>query len=83
MVTGRDDVHHLHYPEIPGTEADTDLVLVCRGCHDIVHTSIDGSRAWQRTDRRTATWEILALVATRRESAHFAANGSLEARDTT
>jgi len=27
VVTRREGVHHLHYPEIPGAEASTDLVL--------------------------------------------------------
>ncbi len=65
-VTRRDDVHHLHYHEIPGTETDADLVLLCRNCHEIVHASIDDSPAWRRTDLRAATWAFLAQVAARR-----------------
>jgi len=61
-VNGHDDVHHLHYPEIPGSETDEDLILLCRTCHDIVHNSIDNSYAWRRTDRRTATWAILKEI---------------------
>jgi len=61
-VTERDDVHHLHYPEIPGSEADTDLVLLCRPCHDIVHNSIDNSPAWRKADRRRASWAILKEI---------------------
>ena len=49
------DVHHLHYPDVPGTEADDDLVLVCRDCHETVHASLDASRHWRQRSRRDAT----------------------------
>ncbi len=62
MVTRRDNVHHLHYPEKPGTEEDTDLVLLCRTCHEIVHNSIDDSPTWRRADRRAASWAIIKRI---------------------
>ncbi|MDQ1250424.1 MAG: hypothetical protein QG597_4803 [Actinomycetota bacterium] len=62
------DVHHLHYPDVPGTEADEDLVLVCRGCHETVHASLDASPAWRRTSRRDATWAILTALRTRHDT---------------
>gem|GEM_PF-1778084 len=55
-------MHHLHYPEIPGTEIDDDLILLCRSCHDIVHNSIDGSHAWRKANRRVASWAILKEI---------------------
>lgn len=58
-VGERDDVHHLHYPAVPGTEADEDLVLLCRNCHETVHASIDASLQLRRMDRRQATWTVL------------------------
>ena len=65
----RADVHHLAYPEIPGTEADEDLVLVCRDCHETVHASLDASRHWRQRSRRDATWAILTALRTRHEAA--------------
>ena len=56
------DVHHLAYPPIPGTEADDDLVLICRGCHEAVHASLDASPAWRSMNRREATWSILTAL---------------------
>lgn len=58
-----DDVHHLAYPAVPGTEADDDLVLLCRSCHETVHASIDASLHLRRLDRRQATWSILNALA--------------------
>ena len=62
------DVHHLAYPDIPGTEADDDLVLVCRDCHETVHASLDASRHWRQRSRRDATWAILAALRTRHDT---------------
>jgi 5-methylcytosine-specific restriction endonuclease McrA len=58
-VGSRDDVHHLAYPDTPGTERDEDLVLLCRACHDVVHDSIDASVHLRRMNRRLATWTVL------------------------
>lgn len=30
-------VHHIHYPEILGTESDEDLITVCDSCHKKIH----------------------------------------------
>lgn len=54
-----DDVHHLEYPDAPGQEADEDLVVLCRRCHEAVHVSMDSSPSWRRMSRRAATWAIL------------------------
>ncbi len=54
-----DDVHHLEYPKVPGEEADEDLVVLCRPCHEAVHGSLDGFASWRRMTRRAATWAIL------------------------
>ena len=62
------DVHHLHYPDVPGTEADDDLVLVCRDCHETVHASLDASPAWRRHSRRDATWAILTALRARHDT---------------
>lgn len=35
-ATTRTDVHHAHYDTL-GAERPTDLVLLCRECHDAVH----------------------------------------------
>ena len=64
----RADVHHLAYPDVPGTEADDDLVLVCRGCHETIHSSLDASPAWRRTSRRDATWAILTTLRARHDT---------------
>lgn len=64
-VGKQDDVHHLAYPSVPGAEADTDLVLLCRPCHEAVHASLDASPGWRRASRRTATWAILARLRSR------------------
>lgn len=58
-VGASDDVHHLAYPAVPGTEADDDLVLLCRACHETVHVSIDASTQLRRMSRRLATWTVL------------------------
>lgn len=71
VVGERDDVHHLRYPDIPGTEADHDLLLLCRPCHESVHASLDSWPSWRRIDRRPATWAVLtALYRNRVKDAH-------------
>lgn len=50
---------------MPGTEADHDLLLLCRACHEAVHASIDASVHWRRMDRRSATWSILRVLTER------------------
>lgn len=54
-----DDVHHLEYPDLPGQEADADLIVLCRRCHEAVHASIDRSSSWRRISRCAATRAIL------------------------
>ena len=66
----RADVHHLAYPLVPGTEADTDLLLVCRPCHDAIHASLDASRTWRSMTRREATWAILLALHARHRAIH-------------
>lgn len=33
------DVHHLNYPEIQGEEEMEDLCVLCRPCHDAIHSA--------------------------------------------
>ena len=33
------DVHHMRYPEIQGEEKMSDLIVVCRSCHDAIHAA--------------------------------------------
>ena len=37
------DVHHLFYPEIQGEEKIEDLMILCRSCHEAVHSVERGS----------------------------------------
>ena len=61
-VGGRDDVHHLEYPPIPGTERDYDLVVLDRECHEFIHTSLDASPGWRKMGLRAASWGIIQLL---------------------
>lgn len=54
-----DDVHHLAYPDIPGTERDEDLVVMCRACHESVHASLDAWPGLRRMPRSAATWLVV------------------------
>lgn len=69
------DVHHLAYPSIPGTEADADLVLLCRPCHNAVHASLDASRVWRTMPRREASWAILTALRARHAESFAAPPG--------
>lgn len=34
------EVHHVRYPEVIGGEAPTDLITLCKPCHDAIHLSL-------------------------------------------
>ena len=54
-----DDVHHLAYPAIPGTERDEELLVMCRDCHESVHASLDAWPGLRRMSRDAATWLVI------------------------
>lgn len=58
-VGERDDVHHLAYPDVLGTESDDDLIVMCRRCHESVHASLDAWPALRRMSRAAATWLVI------------------------
>ena len=54
------DVHHLRYPEVLGTEDPyTDLITLCRGCHEQVERNKQEFRknAQQKQDRQQREYE--------------------------
>jgi hypothetical protein len=38
------DVHHLDYPEVQGEEEMEDLCVLCRPCHDAIHSAEKGGQ---------------------------------------
>jgi len=44
------DLHHRSYDRL-GHEAHTDLVALCRKCHDALHALMESSPAWRRLAR--------------------------------
>jgi hypothetical protein len=38
-VNGARDAHHLTYANVPNEREDTDLIGVCRPCHQFIHKS--------------------------------------------
>jgi 5-methylcytosine-specific restriction endonuclease McrA len=54
-------LHHTTYARL-GDESLTDLVPLCRRDHRALHALIDCTPTWRRTDRRTATAGIIALL---------------------
>lgn len=60
----RGDLHHRTYARL-GAEQDSDLIPMCRRCHDRLHDVIDASPGWRRADRRVATDIIVEQMRTR------------------
>lgn len=56
------DVHHLTYERL-GHEWDTDLVVLCRKCHDQVHGKTT-RRVWLRIDARDVALVVIGLALT-------------------
>lgn len=52
-----DVVHHRSYaPEVMAGDADERLVSLCEGCHETVHTDVDGRfRPWKEQEQVLAT----------------------------
>ena len=57
----RDDLHHRSYERL-GHEHITNLVALCRRCHDKVHAVLEASPAWRRMDRVQASDLIVARL---------------------
>lgn len=64
------DVHHVSYEgvtqEEDGTwqshEADEDLIVLCRWCHERMHTLMDHDRGWSQASRRAASRRIIRTI---------------------
>ena len=67
-----DDLHHLDYQRL-GHEEDTDLLPLCRHCHELIHQVLDHSRQWRRLPLRVAS---LAIVAQLRDALAHERHGS-------
>lgn len=52
-ATGMLDVHHLSYKRFGGRERPTDLVVVCRACHERIHALVrrEGLTLLRASDR--------------------------------
>ena len=61
------DLHHRNYDRL-GHERWTDLIPVCRACHDHIHTLWDATPAWRRIGRSQATVGIISRL--RRRHSH-------------
>jgi 5-methylcytosine-specific restriction endonuclease McrA len=59
-----DDLHHASYANL-GHEPDTELVPMCRGCHEDLHQILDTSRAWRTMPRPAATTGIITILRSR------------------
>lgn len=55
------DLHHRSYDRL-GCETVSDLVPLCRGCHDDLHRILESNPAWRRMDRSWATDQIVGLL---------------------
>jgi hypothetical protein len=55
------DLHHASYANL-GHERDTELVPMCRSCHEALHCILDTSRAWRAMPRQAATTGIVGLL---------------------
>ena len=66
-----DDLHHASYDQL-GHEPNTDLVPMCRACHQALHRVLDRSGHWRTMPRRTATVQIIAAL---RRTRRIAAGG--------
>lgn len=64
------DVHHVSYDGIHqdengvwhADEADEDLLVLCRWCHERIHSLMDQDRGWSRANRRGATLRIIRTI---------------------
>ena len=56
-----DDMHHMSYDRL-GDELHTDLLPLCRRCHETVHMLIENSPNWRKMDRAQATTAVLNLI---------------------
>lgn len=63
------DVHHLSYDGVSrenerwiSREADDDLMVLCRWCHERVHTLMDTDRGWAQMGRREATVSVVRAI---------------------
>jgi 5-methylcytosine-specific restriction endonuclease McrA len=63
----RDDLHHTTYARL-GQERFSDLIPMCRACHNRLHELWDTSPAWRKLGRTQATVGIIAAL--RREHQH-------------
>ncbi|UEJ82753.1 hypothetical protein Bra3105_18315 [Brachybacterium halotolerans subsp. kimchii] len=43
-------------------EADDDLMVLCRWCHERVHTLMDTDRGWAQMGRREATVSVVRAI---------------------
>ena len=62
-------VHHIHYPEVLGTESQDDLITLCDKCHEEVHDKdIAIKKQWEKQaeERRKAQEEKSRLIDTHR-----------------
>jgi len=57
------DVHHLTYDRVGGEELIEDLQVLCRDCHEAIH-SIERATRRQKTKRRGCTIEVLYSMLT-------------------
>ncbi|PSL08172.1 hypothetical protein CLV30_101139 [Haloactinopolyspora alba] len=55
------DLHHTSYDNL-GHEHHTDLVPMCRTCHEQLHQILDTSKHWRRLDRATATTQLITIL---------------------
>ena len=53
-----DDLHHASYDQL-GHEPDTNLLPMCRPCHQALHRILDRSGHWRTMPRRAATTRII------------------------
>ena len=61
--TLHDDLHHANYTSL-GHEPDTELIPMCRDCHEALHRILDTSRAWRAMPRPAATAGIITILRT-------------------
>jgi hypothetical protein len=59
--TLRDDLHHRTYDNL-GQERYDDLVPMCRGCHERLHSALDRSPTWRRVEPGRATDLLIARL---------------------
>ncbi len=55
------DLHHTSYDNL-GHEHHTDLVAMCRSCHELLHQILGTSKHWQRLDRASSSAELITIL---------------------